>query len=274
MGNSSRESLFGSLLAFLCLGLTSAVYAFDDPPSPAGRPGNSASPSVLTGEIARQVEYWSAHCGKREAARRNIEASRCWWYAAEELNRYVSGGQPVTDEVRELRRDWLWRGVRLSRQLLEPKRSAAVEPPTAPLAGLICPRSRCGFMRVDFVGLWYGMPRCHASGPCASGHRACGRCACGEAHPITQESGSDPQGQQEENCSGRKCGGEGGTGEESPQEGDFQTSRGTHCASCAAIDSREKDELCVSAEQAMCRPPFAARTWWPGDEARSTLMLL
>ena len=136
MGNFSRESLFCSLLAFLCLGLTSAGYAFDDPPSPAGQPGTSVSPGVLTGEIAGQVEYWPAHCGELEAARRNLEASRCWWYAAEELNRYVNGRQPVTDELRELRRDWLWRGVRLSRQLLEPKRTTAVEPPAVPPAGV------------------------------------------------------------------------------------------------------------------------------------------
>ena len=275
MGNSSRESLFCSLLAFLCLGLTSAVSAFDDPASPAGQPGKSVSPGVLTGEIAGQVEYWSAHCGELEAGRRNIEASRCWWYAAEELNRYVRGDHPAADEVRELRRDWLWRGVRLSRQLLEPKRPAAVEPPAVPPAGVdpapVAVAASCASISSDDgMECLVATPAVLACGHCACGHCACGHCACGrcacgrcaccEARPIAQESGSGPQGEQEENYPGRERGGEDSTGEESPQEGDFQTSRGAHDASCVAIDSGEKDELRVFSKQAMCRPPFAGLT--------------
>ena len=134
MWNLARESRFCPLLAFLCMGLTSAAGAFDSAPSPPGQPGNSQSAKISAGEIAALVEYWPAHCGELEAEKRNTEASRCWWFAAEELNRHANGDHPLTDEIKDLRRDWLWRGARLSRVFVEPKGSAAVEPLPIPPA--------------------------------------------------------------------------------------------------------------------------------------------
>jgi hypothetical protein len=111
-----RESLFFSMLTFLCLEMAGPALATDEPAR------------IAEGDLTVQLEYWPAHCTELERSRGKIDASRCWWFAAEELTRVANAGGSFTDELKELRRDWLWNGVRLSLQHPDPESPPAPEP--------------------------------------------------------------------------------------------------------------------------------------------------
>ncbi len=126
----SRESVFCSLLAFLCwgVGLVCTAVAFD--------PSASKTSKWSQNEFSAQLEYWPAKCGELEKSGTDTEASRCWWYGAEALNRYAAGDHPQADSLEEIRKEWLWRGVRLSLRRQEPEpepeplESSVIEPAT------------------------------------------------------------------------------------------------------------------------------------------------
>ena len=133
MRTSARGPLLLSLLTFLQTGMTSTASAFNSPPAPLAEEESNEEVHVSLSEIAAQVAYWPALCAELEKAGSTTDASRCWWYAAEEITRRAIGNQTLADDVKALRTDWLWRGARLSLQSPEPGERAAslIEPPFA-----------------------------------------------------------------------------------------------------------------------------------------------
>ena len=104
------------LFAFLSSGLTGTASGFDSNPLPFAQ--------VSLHDVTHEVDYWPAHCAQMEIDRSILEASRCWWSAADEIARHARDGRALADDVEKLRVQWLWRGMRLSLRSPAPGRPA------------------------------------------------------------------------------------------------------------------------------------------------------
>jgi hypothetical protein len=116
MQETVRESIFIPVVTVLCLGWSVATYA-----SETGVP----SPG-LPAEVTYLIRSWPTRCTDLEAEGKTAEARRCWWSAAQELDRYAAG-HPRAQDMKELQMDWQWRAARLALQSPEPAPAAAVE---------------------------------------------------------------------------------------------------------------------------------------------------
>jgi hypothetical protein len=114
MQGTVRESILGRLTFLLLLGLGSAAHA-ETETSPA-----------LPGEVALYIRHWPTRCTDLERAGKVDDARRCWWSAAEELDRYVDG-HPRAQDMKDVQIDWQWRAARLALQSPEPPPAVAVE---------------------------------------------------------------------------------------------------------------------------------------------------